>query len=108
MQVQVHYQGLEASPWLDQFITRRLSKIERYLGQAASVQIHLKFENKQYVTSLAVHGLFKDYAFSANGENLYESFSLAIDKASRTLGEQKRKIKDKIHKKMFTFNRLAY
>lgn len=108
MQVQVHYQGLEASPWLDQFITRRISKLERFLGQASSIQIHLKFENKQYSTSLAIHGLLKDYAFSANGENLYESFSLAVDKASRSLGEQKKRLKDKIHRKLFTFNRFAY
>jgi ribosomal subunit interface protein len=99
MQVQVHYQGLDPSPWLDQFIGHRLEKIERFLGPSASVHINLKYENKTYSTSLAIHGLFRDYAFSADGENLYESFSLAIEKANRSLGEQKRKLKDKIHRR---------
>lgn len=105
MQVQVHYQGLEPSPWLDRFISQRLNKIERYLGPSASVQINLKFDNKAYNTSMAIHGLFRDYAFSADGENLYESFSSALDKANRSLGEQKRRMKDRIHQKYMSINR---
>ena len=109
MQVQVHYQGLDPSPWLDQFIGHRLEKIERYLGPSASVHINLKYENKTYVTALAIHGFFRDYAFTAEGENLYESFSLAIDKASRSLGEQKRRMKDKIHRRFISISRdLSY
>ena len=109
MQVQVHYQGIEPSPWVDQFIARKIEKLDRYLGQAATVHIFLKFENRQYHTMLSIHGLFKDHAFSSNGENLYESFTLAMDKATRSLGEQKKKVKDKIHRKLFTLNRdLAY
>lgn len=108
MQVQVHYQGLEASPWLDQFMTKRLEKIERYVGPTAHVQIHLKRDANNYSTTLAVHGLFRDYAFSADGDNLYESFSLTVDKAVRALGEQKKKLKDKIHRKVFLRGDLAY
>lgn len=99
MQVQVHYQGLESSPWMEQFITNRVAKIERYVNNSASVHVNLKFENRTYVTSLAIHNMNHDYAFSSDGVNLYESFSLAINKASRTLGEQKRMMKDKIHRK---------
>jgi ribosomal subunit interface protein len=99
MQVQVHYQGLDSSPWMDQFITRKVSKLSRYLSPSASLHVNLRFENRVYTTSLAIHNLYHDFAFSADGENLYESFSSATDKATRSLTEQKRRVKDKIHRK---------
>ncbi|HXH76852.1 MAG TPA: HPF/RaiA family ribosome-associated protein [Bacteriovoracaceae bacterium] len=109
MQVQVHYQGLEPSPWLDQFIGRKVAKLDRYLTSAASIQVNLRFENREYVTGLAIHNSHHDYAFTSNGENLYESFSTAVEKASRSLGEERKKLKDKIHRKFFSIKRdLAY
>ena len=99
MQIQVHYQGLENSPWMDQFITKRVSKLDRYLSPSASVQVHLKMDNRNYVTSLSVRNMNHDFAFTSDGENLYESFSLAVDKATRALVEHKKQIKDKIHRK---------
>jgi ribosomal subunit interface protein len=99
MQIQVHYQGLESSPWMDKFITGRVSKLNRYVNQSASLQINLKFENRKYSTSLAVHHLNRDFAFSGEGENLYESFASALDKALRSMSEHKRRIKDKINKR---------
>jgi len=47
MQVQVHYQGLDNSPWMDQFIADRIQKLNRYLSSAGAVQINLKFENQK-------------------------------------------------------------
>lgn len=104
MQVQVHYQGLDSSPWMEQFITKRVAKLERYVNNSASVLVNLKFENRTYVTSLAIHNMNHDYAFTSNGENLYESFSLAIDKATRSLGEHKRMLKDKINRRYSSLN----
>lgn len=103
MQIKVHYQGLDNTPWMDQFITNRVAKLNRYLNPSASIQIHLKMENQLYVTSLAIHNMNHDYAYSAQGANLYESFQLATDKAARALGEQKRMLKDRIHRKTNTF-----
>ncbi len=99
MQIQVHYQGLESSPWMDEFISSRVQKLSRYLSPAAHIQVHLKMLNNQYVTSLAVHNFKHDYAYTAQGVNAYESFTAAITKAARTLSEEKRKVKDRIHRK---------
>jgi ribosomal subunit interface protein len=104
MQISVHYQGLENSPWMDQFITTRVSKLNRYLSPAATVQIHLKMDGLFYVTSLAIHNMNHNYAYSAQGENLYESFQLATDRAARALAEHKRMLKDRIHRKSSNFN----
>jgi hypothetical protein len=31
MQIQVHYQGLTNTPWMDEFISGRVEKLNRYL-----------------------------------------------------------------------------
>lgn len=96
MHVQVHYQGLKHSPWMDQLISKKVEKLMRYLNPAASIHVHLKQEKTTYTTTLAIHNQNHDYAFTAGGENLYESFAASVDKASRVLGEHKRQIKDRI------------
>lgn len=98
MHVKVHYQGVERSPWVDQFVNARVSRLNRYLNPAANVEVHLKQVKNQYVTSIAIHN-YNDFAFNAYGENLFEAFSAAIEKANRALNEHKNKLKDKIHKK---------
>jgi ribosomal subunit interface protein len=105
MHVQVHYQNLDNSPWLDQFIESRLEKLSRYLSPSASIQVNLKFEDRKYIASLVIHNLQKDYIFSAQGVNLYEAFSSAMEKSNRTLGDRKRLVKDKINKR---FHSLKY
>ncbi len=107
MQVQVHYQGMEHTPWTDEFIMKRLGKLDRYLNKASHVQVNVKFANRGYVTTLSIHNPYHDYAFSSDGVNLFESFSTAMDKAMRSLGEQKRRLKDKINKQFYSLKRVA-
>lgn len=107
MHVQVHYQGLDNTPWMDQFITRRVSKLNRFLGEASAVQVNIKLFKGQYITSLAIHNPYHDYAFTSKGSNMYESFAGAVEKASRALSEHKRKIKDRINKRYFSIKKEA-
>jgi ribosomal subunit interface protein len=104
MQVQINYQGLDHTPWMEQFITKRMVRLNRYLNSSASIQVHLKFEHKskRYLTSLSIHNLNHDYAYTSEGQNLWESFSMAVDKASRSLSEHKRIAKDRINKRFFS------
>lgn len=106
MNVKVHYQGLESSAWIDQFVAIKLAKLERFLANASSVKVSIKYLNDTYVTMVAIHNPNnKDYAFTSEGINVFDSMSSAVDKAARSLGEHKRKIKDKINKKFFSIKR---
>jgi ribosomal subunit interface protein len=102
MQIQVSYHNLDNTPWLSHFIERKVSKLDRYLAKSANVQVHVKFLNRLYITNIMIHNPQHDYAFTAEAENLYESFSMTVDKASRALGEHKRQVKDRINKKYFS------
>ncbi len=105
MQVQVHYQGLESSPWLDQFITRRVEKLERFLSPHSDVVIHLRLEGVLYHTTLEVQNTKRRLAYTTNAETLYEAFSETVDKAQRDLGERKRKLKDRINRNFFSLKK---
>lgn len=107
MMISVNYHSLESSPRLEDFITQRLSKLEKYLQPAASIQVNLKFENRRYLTGLVIHHKNHDHAFSGDGENLFESLTQAVDKAARTLGEEKRILKDRINRKYFSLKQMA-
>lgn len=107
MQVQVHYEGLESSPWLEQFINNRLSKLERYVTKAARVVVNLRLDNRVYTTGLIIHSHGQDYSFTCDGENLYESFAGAFDKGSRVMSEKKRMLKDKINRKYHSLRDFA-
>jgi len=102
MHVQVHYQNLDNTQWTDQFVQDRVNRLNKYLSPSSSVQVNLRFENRSYVTSLAIHSFHHDYAFMSEGLNFFESLAEAIDKASRVLGEQKRRMKDKINKQFYS------
>lgn len=107
MQVQVHYQGVDHSRWLDEFLTRKVSKLDRFLAQTSPVHVYLKHDGPLYQTTIEAHGFNRDFAFESNGDNLYESFSTAIDKAVRALSEEKRRLRDKINSRFFSLKRYA-
>jgi putative sigma-54 modulation protein len=99
MQIQVHYQGLEHTQWMDDFINTKIQKLDRYLSPDAHIQVNVKLGNQQYVTSVVVHSFRHDYSFGGEGENFYESLTDAVEKTARALSEDKKKAKNRIHRK---------
>lgn len=106
MQVKVHYQGLESTSWMENFITERVDKLKNYLSPASSIHIHVELAKGVYTTIMTIHN-HHDYSFTARGENLFESVSAAKSMALRTLKENKRMLKDKINRKYFSLRDLA-
>ncbi len=98
MHVQLHFQDFRHTPWMDQFFEKRLARLDRFLTPASEVHLNVKYENKSYQSHLLVRSRVKDYAFSAEGLNLFESFSEVVDKAVRVLSEQQRKMRTRFKK----------
>jgi ribosomal subunit interface protein len=108
MQIQVFYQNLKCSSGMEKFILKKVAKLDRYLSRSCQVLVSFRATDEHtFSTSLAIHHTHHDYAFTAEGENLYESFSLAMEKATRTLSEQKRNLRDRINKRFFSVRQEA-
>lgn len=100
MQMQVYYQGFDVSPALDQFMDDKLQKLKRFLEASSPVAIFLRQDGKDlFSVSLNAHAFHKDFSFHGKSDNVYEGFSLALERAQRVLGEEKRQLKDKINRK---------
>lgn len=101
MQILLHYDGPQASRWMNEFIIKKVKKLDRFLNPSAKVEVFIKNENILCCTTIAIHNPKHNYSFSADGENVYESFSMAVDKATTSLSENKRKFKDRIHRRAY-------
>jgi ribosomal subunit interface protein len=105
MHLQVHYQDMKNTPWVNQFVEKRVNKLDRYLAQSANVLLNVKYKKQNYATSIVIHHSHQQYAFSAEAANLFEALSEVLNKAHRVLGEQKRKVKDKINRRYFSLKK---
>ena len=99
MRVQIYYDNLNSSTWTDDFIESRVQKLGKYLNPSVLIHVNLKMDKKVYSTNIVIHHSHNDYAFVAEGENLFESFTMALEKAMRTMGVEKRKLKLRVNKK---------
>ena len=99
MRVQIFYDNLNSSTWTDDFIENRVKKLEKYLNPSALIHVNLKWDKKVYSTKVVIHHSHTDYAFGAEGENLFESFTMALEKAMRTLRDEKHKLKLKVNRR---------
>jgi len=105
MNVQVNYQNLKNSQWVDDFVYKKVEKLSTFLDRSSSVQVHVKHDKSGYVTSLAIHYPQHELAVSAVGENLYEALGEAVEKARRVLRTQKDKIKNRINKRFYSLKK---
>lgn len=105
MQIQVHYSQVKKTEWVENFIRSKTERLGRYLTSSANLQVHLKNENNQYTSTIIFHDKNANLTVSAHSENLYESFTIAVSKGMRILGEQKRRVKDRINKNYFSMKK---
>lgn len=105
MQVNLEYQGVESSPWMERFITRKLEKLNRYLTPASTVKVLLIKHQDDCEACIEVTNNTRFYTCSSKGGDIHSAFSDALEKASRELGEQKRRARANIHSKFFSIKK---
>lgn len=98
MQVQLHFQDIRHSLWMDQFLEKRLARLERFLPPTSVVHLNLKFDNERYHGQMLIHHPLKEYAFSGEGASVIESFMQLMDRAVGSLSDQRRKMKAKMRR----------
>jgi ribosome-associated translation inhibitor RaiA len=91
MNIDLHFDQVRHSPWLDQFLEKRLERLEKFLRPDDLVKLNLKSQKDYFETHLSIHHVSKTFDFSATGESLFESFFKVIDQALRVLNENNKK-----------------
>jgi ribosomal subunit interface protein len=92
---------------MEEFISKKVEKLEWYLGPSATIQVFMSLERELCTTTISIHHSHHDFAFSSTGETVFESISEAISKARRTLSENKRRFKDRKRERGVDFGGFA-
>jgi ribosomal subunit interface protein len=96
MQIIIKCEGLDHSKWMDQYISRKIARLYRYLTPSAKIQISIQEATEVLCrTTITIHNPNHNYVFSCDGENIHESFAGAMEKASRALADKRRRFKNR-------------
>lgn len=88
---------LEVTPAIRDYVTSKLSRINRHFDKVIESQVTLSIERLEHIAeiSLRVHG--KDIHCSATSENLYGAIDLLADKLDRQIIKVKGKAQSHNH-----------
>ncbi len=75
MEMRIQYQGIEGSPWMTEYLKRRLARLERYLSSGAQIHINIISQGDLCFTHLTVSTLSHQYKFENDGCDVYEAFT---------------------------------
>lgn len=94
MIIRIQYQGIDGSPWMEEYMEGKLARLERYLSPDALIVVDLG----DNTTELYIQNLSHEYEFSDEGGDLFEAFSTVLEDALRILRTEHQRIINKIHR----------
>ena len=93
MELTVTFRHLEPSDALREYVTDRIARIEKYLGNTAEVHIILSHEKRANIAEAIVHANRATItAKEQHEDNMYASIDLVLDKIERQVKKHKDKI----------------
>ncbi len=99
MNIRIHCQGMSESPWMKEYISGKLVRLERYLSPQFEIVILFFSPEEENRTEFEIHSFHQQFCFTSKGEDLYEAFTRALDLALRELKLHHQKVMNKVHQK---------
>lgn len=85
MKCTISFRNLDHTPALDEKISEKSKKLERFLGPQASLEWICWVENADQFAELKVHDGKRNFLAKANSDNLYSSLDLVIGKITNQI-----------------------
>lgn len=98
MKLTISFKHLEHTPALDARIQEKARRFEKFLGGELDVKWTCTTDQGVHHTDIALNGPSFHFQASADSENLYKSFDLAVNKLEKQLQRQKAKWRNKLHR----------
>ncbi len=99
MDVRIRFQGGGESPWMNKYLESKLSHLGRYLPSDSLVFLIISQLAEKCSTELVVRTPKREYIFTAEGNDVFESFSEVLEESSKYLRIEHAKLKLRIHRK---------
>jgi ribosomal subunit interface protein len=94
MEIQIHSVGFKADSKLEDYIEKKLSKIEKYFHNIIVVDVYLKLENSGQVRDKIMESKVKIPGQTIFSEASHKTFEAACDKLVDTMKRQLKKQKE--------------
>jgi ribosomal subunit interface protein len=99
MELQIHSVGFSADAKLEEYIDKKISKIEKYHHKIISVDIYLKLENTGQIRDKIIESKIQIPGQTLYAESSHKTFEAACDKLTDTIKRQLKKQKEIIRAK---------
>ena len=99
MDISIRYQGINESPWMNEYLETKLGKLARYLSVGAKISVVLVTESCQNFCELSVKNLKHSYCFRNSGLDLFEAFTNGLEEACRVLRHDYHMTIERVHRK---------
>ena len=97
MKLKISYKHMKHSSAIDERITEKSARFERYYDGEISMQWVCWVHENEHWSMVKVHGPKFDFSAKACADNMYKSLDLTMEKMERQLDKQKEIGKNKIH-----------
>ena len=101
MQVSVAYHQVDNSKALNQFIEKKVNKLNRFVQNNVPVNWVLEKKGKHYSSSAKINVFGNEHYVHAESDNIYSSVSMAYEKLREKVQKNKAKISRSVHNKSF-------
>ncbi|MBB1485724.1 ribosome hibernation-promoting factor, HPF/YfiA family [Oceanospirillum sediminis] len=91
MQLNITGQHLELTDSLRDYVSSKVSRLERHVDNITNVQVTLKVEKERQIAEITLHVAGADLHATAEAEDMYASIDALIDKMDRQLIKHKEK-----------------
>lgn len=98
MKLQVTFRNFDHTPALDELITKKSSKLKKYLQTNATVAWNCFIDSSDQVCEVNISGFQgPDIQATAKSDSLYKSIDLVIEKLEKQLRRKNEVVNMKIH-----------
>lgn len=91
MELQIHSVGFSSDAKLEEYIEKKINKIEKYHQKIISVDIYLKLENVGQIKDKIIESKIQIPGQTLYAESSHKTFEAACDKLSDTIRRQLKK-----------------
>jgi putative sigma-54 modulation protein len=91
MQLNITGQHLELTDALRDYVSNKVTRLERHVDSITNVQVTLKVEKERQIAEATLHVAGADLHATAEAEDMYASIDFLTDKIDRQLIKHKEK-----------------
>lgn len=97
MQLNISGHHVEVTPALKDYVTSKLTRLERHYSDITNAQVTLSVEKLRQIAEASLHIRGREIVANAESEDLYAAIDMLTDKIDRQIIKHKEKLVERLH-----------